>query len=44
METLYSYKDIVLQPAYSEATSRSELDASVEFLGRRFKVLLFQLI
>lgn len=37
METLYSYKDIVLQPAYSEATSRSELDASVEFLGRRFE-------
>ena len=37
MKTLYSYKDIVLQPAYSEIKSRSELDASVEFLGRRFK-------
>ena len=37
MKTLYSYKDIVLQPAYSEVRSRSELDASVEFLGRRFK-------
>jgi GMP reductase len=37
MKTSYSYKDIVLQPAYSEVRSRSELDASVEFLGRRFK-------
>ena len=37
MKTLYSYKDIVLQPAYSEIKSRSELDVSVEFLGRRFK-------
>ena len=28
----YSYKDIVLQPAYSQIESRSKLDASVEFL------------
>ena len=37
MKTSYSYKDIVLQPSYSEVRSRSELDASVEFLGRRFE-------
>jgi len=37
MKTSYSYKDIVLQPAYSEVRSRSKLDASVEFLGRRFE-------
>ena len=33
----YSYKDIVLQPAYSQIESRSKLDASVEFLGKRFE-------
>ena len=37
MNTSYSYKDIVLQPAYSEIQSRSNLDASVEFLGKRFE-------
>ena len=37
MNTSYSYKDIVLQPAYSEIESRSNLDASVEFLGKRFE-------
>ena len=37
MNTSYSYKDIVLQPAYSEIQSRSHLDASVEFLGKRFE-------
>ena len=37
MKTSYSYKDIVLQPSYSEVRSRSKLDASVEFLGRRFE-------
>ena len=37
MNISYSYKDIVLQPSYSEVKSRSELDASVEFLGRRFE-------
>lgn len=33
----YSYKDIVLQPAYSEVESRSSLDVSVEFLGKTFE-------
>ena len=37
MDTLYSYKDIVLQPAYSEINSRSKLDASIEFLGKVFE-------
>jgi len=37
MEMFYSYKDVVLQPAYSEIESRSKLDASVEFLGKRFE-------
>lgn len=37
MRELYSYKDIVLQPSYSEIKSRSELDVSVEFLGKKFK-------
>ena len=37
MKTTYSYKDIVLQPAYSEIDSRSKLDASVEFLGKVFE-------
>ena len=37
MNTFYSYKDIVLQPAYSEIKSRSSLDASVKFLGKRFE-------
>ena len=37
MDTVYSYKDIVLQPAYSEIESRSKLDASVEFLGKVFE-------
>ena len=37
METFYSYKDIVLQPAYSEIRSRSSLDASVKFLGKTFE-------
>lgn len=37
MKTLYSYKDIVLQPSFSDIKSRSELDVSKKFLGRRFK-------
>jgi len=37
MNTFYSYKDIVLQPAYSEIKSRSSLDASVKFLGKTFE-------
>ena len=37
MKTTYSYKDIVLQPSYSEIDSRSKLDASVEFLGKVFE-------
>ena len=37
MNTFYSYKDIVLQPAYSEIRSRSSLDASVKFLGKTFE-------
>ena len=37
MITSYSYKDIVLKPSYSEIESRSSLDASVEFLGKRFE-------
>ena len=36
MKTLYSYKDIVLQPSYSDIKSRSELDVTKEFLGRKF--------
>ena len=32
----YSYKDIVLQPSFSDIESRSQLDVSKEFLGRRF--------
>ena len=35
--TAYSYNDIVLQPAYSDIKSRSELDASVDFLGYKFE-------
>ena len=37
MKTLYSYKDIVLTPDYSEVRSRSDLDVGVHFLGRKFK-------
>ena len=37
MNTFYSYKDIVLQPAYSEIQSRSSLDTSVKFLGKTFE-------
>ena len=37
MNTFYSYKDIVLQPAYSEIQSRSSLDVSVKFLGKTFE-------
>ena len=37
MNTAYSYKDIVLQPAYSEIRSRSSLDVSVKFLGKTFE-------
>jgi GMP reductase len=37
MNTSYSYKDIVLQPSYSEIRSRSSLDASVKFLGKTFE-------
>ena len=37
MNTAYSYKDIVLQPTYSEIQSRSSLDASVNFLGKTFE-------
>lgn len=36
MKTKYSYKDIVLQPSYSDIKSRSELDVTKEFLGRKF--------
>ena len=37
MKTAYSYDNIVLTPKYSEIKSRSKLDTSVEFLGRKFK-------
>jgi len=37
MNTFYSYKEIVLQPEYSEIKSRSSLDASVKFLGKTFE-------
>lgn len=37
MQTLYSYKDIVLEPKYSEIKSRKELDCSVKLLDRVFK-------
>ena len=37
MNTAYSYDNIVLTPKYSEIKSRSKLDASVEFLGKKFK-------
>jgi GMP reductase len=37
MNTAYSYDNIVLTPKYSEIMSRSKLDASVEFLGKKFK-------
>lgn len=36
MKTLYSYKDIVLLPSYSDIKSRSELDVTKEFLGWKF--------
>jgi len=37
MNKAYSYDNIVLTPKYSEARSRSNLDTSVEFLGKNFK-------
>ena len=37
MKTAYSYDNIVLTPKYSEIKSRSKLDTSVEFLGKKFK-------
>ena len=37
MNTAYSYDNIVLTPKYSEIMSRSKLDASIEFLGKKFK-------
>ena len=37
MNTAYSYDNIVLTPKYSEIQSRSKLDTSVEFLGKKFK-------
>jgi GMP reductase len=37
MNTAYSYDNIVLTPKYSEIKSRSKLDTSVEFLGKKFK-------
>ena len=37
MNTAYSYDNIVLTPKYSETKSRSKLDTSAEFLGKRFK-------
>ena len=37
MNTEYSYDNIVLTPKYSEIQSRSKLDTSVEFLGKKFK-------
>ena len=37
MNTAYSYDNIVLTPKYSEIMSRSKLDTSVEFLGKKFK-------
>jgi len=37
MQPAYSYNDVVLQPAYSDIRSRSKLDASVYFLGHKFK-------
>lgn len=33
-----NYADITLVPNYFDGTSRSKIDASVEFLGRRFKL------
>ncbi len=37
MNTAYSYDNIVLTPKYSEIQSRSKLDTSVEFLGKKFE-------
>jgi GMP reductase len=37
MNIAYSYNNIVLTPKYSEIKSRSKLDASVYFLGKKFK-------
>lgn len=37
MDKSLRYQDIYLVPRYSELTSRSEADISVEFLGRKFK-------
>lgn len=37
MNKFYSYKDIVLQPNYSEVISRKDADCSPEFLGKKFK-------
>lgn len=34
---MLSYKDVVLLPSYSEIKSRAQVDAGVEFLGRKFK-------
>jgi GMP reductase len=37
MNKAYSYDNIVLTPKYSEVRSRSNLDTSVDFLGKKFK-------
>lgn len=37
-EVKYSYSDIVLEPKYSECKSRSDLDTSVIFGGKRLKL------
>lgn len=37
-EFLFSYDDICLRPEYSELSSRSDADTSVEFLGKRWKL------
>ena len=38
MDKQYKYSDIVLVPEYSECSSRSECDTSVEFCGFKFKL------
>ena len=38
MDKQYKYSDIVLVPQYSECSSRSECDTSIEFCGFRFKL------
>lgn len=38
MDKAYTYQDVYLVPKYSDLSSRSEADVSIEFCGRKFKL------